>query len=318
MLNAMEYVTLRNTNLSVSRFCMGGCPMGMYGWGETYEKDFLAAIDAALELGVNFFDTADTYGLGQSERILAKGLGRRRKDVVIQSKFGVNVESGKTEIVNAPEYLRRALDASLKRLNADCIDIYVVHYWDNVTPPDEIVAELERQRDAGKIRYFGLSNLTAEQLPNWAPFRSKFATIQSQFSLACRDHEDALRSVSETLDATIMTWGSLGQGVLTGKYGQDVVFPENDRRSRDAYVNFHGEKLLKNLEIVNQTRKVAASHGKTLSQVAIRFILDFFKDSVAIVGIKSPSQAIDCANSVGWRLSVEDLRQLDLISRAGS
>ena len=310
----MEHLTLRNSDLSVSRFCMGGCPMGMYCWGETHEKDFLAAIDAALELGVNFFDTADVYGLGQSERILAKGLGNHRKDVVIQSKFGVSVKNGKTKYVNTPEYLRRALDASLERLKTDYIDVYVVHYWDAVTPPGEIVAELERQRDAGKIRYFGLSNLTAEQLPSWTPFRNKFSTIQNQFSLACRDHEDALRSTAAALDATAMAWGSLGQGVLTGKYDENATFPKNDRRSRDAYVNFHGEKFKQNMKLVERLKHVAQAHGSSCAATAVRFILDYLPDSIAITGVKTAEQLRDCVKSMEWKMSRNETETLSSIT----
>ena len=147
----MEYLRLNNSDLTVSRFCMGGCPMGGFDWGETNQKDFIEAIQTALAEGVTFFDTADTYGLGQSERTLAKGLGNHRKDVVIQTKFGVRVGNGKTIIDNSPAWIQEALDRSLKRLNTDYIDLYVVHYWDQKTPPEEIVAELERQKAAGKI-----------------------------------------------------------------------------------------------------------------------------------------------------------------------
>ncbi len=311
----MEYLKLRNTDLTVSRICMGGCPMGMYGWGKTYEEDFLAAIREAFDLGVNFFDTADVYGLGQSERILGKGLGKRRKDVVIQTKFGVKIFDGKKTYDSSPAYLDVALDRTLTRLRTDYVDVYVVHYWDEVTPPDEIVAELERQRDAGKIRYFGLSNVDLAQLPAWKPFRGLFVTVQNQFSLAYRRHEEELRSAAATLDSNIATWGSLGQGVLSGKYDENVSFPADDRRSRDVYVNFHGEKLKRNLKIVEAMKPIAEAHGQTLSSVAIRFILDALKDSIAIVGVKRPEQLADVSRCAGWSLSPEELRLLDQISK---
>ena len=134
----MEYVTLKNSNLKVSRFQMGGCPMGGFGWGETNEQDFLNAINIAIENGVNFFDTADTYGLGQSEITLAKGIKGKRDKVVIQSKFGVRRIDGKTLYDNSPQYMRSALEESLKRLNTDYIDVYVIHYRDN-TPIEQVV-----------------------------------------------------------------------------------------------------------------------------------------------------------------------------------
>ena len=123
----MEYIKFKN--LKLSRFCMGGCPMGGYDWGCTAEQDFIDAINYALDNGVNFFDTANTYGFGQSEETLAKGLGARRKDVVIQSKFGVRVMQDmvgrKTIYDNSPDYIRKALEGTLTRLKTDYIDIYI-------------------------------------------------------------------------------------------------------------------------------------------------------------------------------------------------
>lgn len=120
----MEYITLKNTNISVSRLCMGGCPMGGYGWGNVSESELIYAVRAALDCGVNFFDTADTYGLGQSEKTLAKALSGDRNKAVIATKFGVRVENSKTFYDNSPEYIVKALDASLKRLGTDHVDLY--------------------------------------------------------------------------------------------------------------------------------------------------------------------------------------------------
>ena len=155
----MEYITLKNSDLKVSRFQMGGCPMGGFGWGETHEQDFLDAIDVAIEKGVNFFDTADVYGLGQSELTLAKGIKGRRDKVIIQSKFGVKRQDGKTVYDNSPAYMRHALEESLKRLNTDYIDVYVIHYRDN-TPIEEVVDGLKTLQKEGKVRYLGLSNIS--------------------------------------------------------------------------------------------------------------------------------------------------------------
>ena len=310
----MEYVKLKNTDVAVSRFCMGGCPMGGYGWGETHEQDFIDAIHTALDAGVNFFDTADTYGLGQSELTLAKGLGNHRKDVVIQSKFGVKAGRGKTVIDNSPAYIREALEGSLSRLGTDYIDIYVVHYWDEITPVADIVGELERLREAGKIRHFGISNIKKDAVKDWSPFKGEFVTAQYEFSLACRLHEEEIKMASDILGATPMTWGSLGQGILTGKYGADVKFDDNDRRNRDAYINFHGEKLQNNLRIVEQLKKVAAAHGKTCAATAIRFILDHLENSVVIAGIKNVAQMNSNLDSFGWKLDGAEMAMLDEVS----
>ena len=309
----MEYVTLKNSNLKVSRFQMGGCPMGGFGWGETNEQDFLNAINIAIENGVNFFDTADTDSLGQSEITLAKGIKGKRDKVVIQSKFGVRRIDGKTLYDNSPKYMRSALEESLKRLNTDYIDVYVIHYRDN-TPIEQVVDGLKALQKEGKIRYFGLSNIKKDGLQELLPYKNLFVNCQDEYSLACRKHEEDLLKVVEKLNVTPLTWGSLGQGILTGKYDINTVFDSNDRRSREIYVNFHGEKLKKNLEIVEKLKIIAASHGKTVPATAIRFILDNIKDSVVIAGVKNEKQMLSNLDALDWHLTKEEIEILNEVS----
>lgn len=311
----MEYITLQNTDLRVSRFCMGGCPMGGYGWGSVQESELLDAIHAALDAGVNFFDTADTYGLGQSERTLAKGLGSRRRDVVIESKFGVRVGGGKTVYDNSPEYIQQALEESLRRLNTDYIDVYLIHYRDGKTPIADVVGKLEELKAAGKLRYYGLSNIHGDGLEELLPYAGRFACCQDELSLACRKNEDDLRAVQSRLRATPMTWGSLGQGILTGKYNlENVCFGADDRRSREIYVNFHGEKLEQNLRIVEALKKIAANREKSVAACAIRWILDTLPESVVIAGVKRPAQLSANVEAMGWTLNEEELRELNEVS----
>lgn len=311
----MEYITLQNTDLRVSRFCMGGCPMGGYGWGSVQESELLDAIHAALDAGVNFFDTADTYGLGQSERTLAKGLGSRRRDIVIESKFGVRVGGGKTVYDNSPEYIQQALEESLRRLNTDYIDVYLVHYRDGKTPIADVVGKLEELKAAGKLRYYGLSNIHGDGLEELLPYAGRFACCQDELSLACRKNEDDLRAVQSRLRATPMTWGSLGQGILTGKYNREnVCFGADDRRSREIYVNFHGEKLEQNLRIVEALRKIAANREKSVAACAIRWILDTLPESVVIAGVKRPAQLSANVEAMGWTMNEEELRELNEVS----
>lgn len=310
----MEYITLKNSNLQVSRLCMGGCPMGGHGWGNVKEGELIGAVHAALDAGVTFFDTADTYGLGQSERTLAKGLGSHRKEVVIQSKFGVRVGPGGTVYDNSPEYIRSALDGSLRRLNTDYIDVYVIHYRDGKTPIADVVGTLEELRSAGKIRFFGLSNVHGDGMEELRPYAGQFVCCQDEFSLACRSNESDLRRVGAELGVTAMTWGSLGQGILTGKYDKNTTFGRDDRRSREIYVNFHGEKLLKNLEIVEELKPIAANHGKSVAACAIRWILDTLPQSVVIAGAKRPAQLAGNAEAMDWHLTPEEMQLLDEIS----
>ena len=313
----MEYITLKNSDLKVSRICIGGCPMGGYGWGDVREKELVQAVNTALDNGVNFFDTAETYGLGQSEITLGKALGSRRHEAVISDKFGVHAQKGQpTFYDNSHDYIISACDGSLKRLNTDYIDIYTIHYRDGKTPLSEVVETLEELKKQGKIRYFALSNIHEDDKEELKQLKGKFVSFQDEYSLACRKNEKDMFDFSENYELTPLTWGSLGQGILTGKYNLDNVnFGADDRRSRDIYVNFHGEKLLKNLEIVDVMKEIARKHNKPVSAVAIRFILDYIPDSVVLCGAKRPSQVLGNVEGADWHLDKEDVQKLDEVSK---
>ena len=312
----MEYITLKNSVLNVSRICMGGCPMGGYGWGNVQEQELIDAVHTAIEYGVNFFDTADTYGLGQSEITLGKALEKKRNKVVIATKFGVRAEKGKTTFYdNSPEYIRKALEASLRRIGTDYIDLYQVHYRDGKTLLSEVVGTLEDLREKGYIRYYGLSNIHKSDIDEIRAFSNMFVSFQDEYSLACRKNEHDIISIANELSMTPLTWGSLGQGILTGKYDRNVKFDSDDRRSKEIYVNFHGEKLLKNLRIVDEIKKISSVTGKTVPSIAIRFILDYIKDSVGLTGVKKPQQIISNIEAMDWNLSLEHITALENISR---
>ena len=310
----METIHLPHSELTVSRLGMGGCPAGEYGWGHVSRPDVERAFHEALDAGVNLFDTADTYGLGRSEESLGEALGARRREAVIATKFGVRVENGQTTFDNSPAYLRAALDASLKRLNTDYIDLYQVHYLDGKTPADELMDALIALKKAGKIRAIGLSNLKREDAAAFAPYREHISSFQHHFSLAHRDDEALIRLLSDTLGASPFTWGSLGQGVLTGKYDRAVTFDSSDRRSRAIYDNFHGDKLLHNLAIVDAMRPIAEAHRAPLSAVALRWILDTLPGSVALTGVKSPQQGLDNRLALTFTLTAEERALLDQAS----
>ena len=294
---------------------MGGCPMGGYGWGITQEQDFVDAINTAIDCGINFFDTADTYGLGQSELTLAKGLGNKRDKVIIESKFGVKAGHGQTIYDNSPTYIREALEATLKRLNTTWVDVYTIHYRDSVTPIADVVDTLLSLKQEGKVRYFGLSNVKTDELPELSNYKHLFVNTQEEFSLACRRNDTALIATATELDVTPMTWGSLGQGILTGKYDRNCKFETNDRRSREIYVNFHGEKLEHNLKIVDGLKQVAQNHQKTVAASAIRFILDYINGSVVLAGAKNSKQIIANAEALDWQLTEEEVLKLNELSR---
>lgn len=310
----MESIALKQTDLTVSRLCIGGCPAGEYGWGNVSRAEVEQAMLHAVEHGINFFDTADTYGLGRSEETLGDTLRPYRDRVVIATKFGVRVENGKTWYDNSPAYLQASLAASLKRLKTDHIDLYQVHYLDGVTPIPVLMEALIRHQEQGHIRAIGLSNIAPDAVPALLPYTDHIATFQNHFSLAHRDDETAMRQISGALYAAPLTWGSLGQGVLTGKYDQTVHFTADDRRSRSIYDNFYGDKLLRNLRIVEAMRPIAKAHGVPIASVAVRWILDAMPGSVVITGVKSPQQAQDNALAMTFTLTPDQLAELDQVS----
>lgn len=310
-------INIKNTDLYVSELCLGGCPLGGYGWGDVERNDLINAVKSAVDSGINFFDTADTYGLGESERTLAEALGSKTKDVIITTKFGVRVEKGKTTYDNSRGYIFKAVEASLKRLNRDYIDLYQVHYRDDVTPLTEVAESLEILKNQGKIRYYGLSNISKKDGEELEAFGkdNPFVSFQNEYSLACRKNEKDMIYLRDEFSMTPFTWGSLGQGILSGKYDKNCNFKENDRRSRETYVNFHGEKLLKNLEIVEVLKEIASKRGKSVSAVAIRWILEYLKNCVVIVGAKNPKQVTQNVEALGWNLDKEEIEKLNNVSK---
>ncbi len=310
-------INIKNTDLMVSELCMGGCPLGGYGWGDVQKTELINAVKTAVDSGINFFDTADTYGLGESERTLAEALDSNSQNVVITTKFGVRVENGKTIYDNSREYIFKAVEGSLKRLNRDYIDLYQVHYRDGVTPLSDVAESLELLKKQGKIRYYGLSNIHQSDEQELETFgnNNPFVSFQDEFSLACRKNEIEMFRFRDKFNMTPFTWGSLGQGILSGKYDKNCKFDSNDRRSRDIYVNFHGQKLLKNLDIVEVLKEIALEVDRSVSAVAIRWILDYLKNSSVIVGAKSSKQVLQNVESLNWSLTSEQIDRLDKISK---
>ena len=305
---------MHNSDLIVSRLCVGGCPMGGYGWGTVSETDMIDAVQAAISQGVNMFDTADTYGLGQSERLLGTALGANRKSVIIATKVGVRVENGKTFYDNSREWINKAVESSLRRLNTDYIDIYQIHYRDKVTPLSDVIETFEKLKIEGKIRYFGLSNIYKDDMAEISPYADSFVSFQDEYSLACRTHEVDILHLIENFHLTPLTWGSLGQGILTGKYDANCLFGKDDRRSREVYTNFHGDKLVKNLKIVEVLKEISNEVKKSVASVAIRFILDFIPRSVVLAGVKNKNQVISNCEAFGWKLTPGQINRLKAIS----
>ena len=312
----MEYITLNNSDLTVSRICIGGDPMGGHGWGNIEDSLLIEAINTAVDIGINFFDTADTYGLGKAETLLGRTLGSRKYDVVIGSKFSVRwTEDMKSYYDNSPEWIEQALQNSLKRLDRDYIDLYQLHWRDYKTPVDKIFEKLISLKEKGYIRAIGLSNVRDHDIVDFAPYKEHISTFQNEYSLANRENENDILKCANLLGINPMTWGSLGQGILTGKYDRNSVFGTDDRRSRSVYKNFHGEKLEKNLIIVEEMKKYSCESGHSLPSIAIRYILDYLKNSIVIAGVKNKNQVFSNAEAFGWELHPNTLQNLLNISK---
>jgi len=311
----VDYIILDNSDLKISQLGFGCCPMGGHGWGKISSKELKNAVLLALDKGVNLFDTADVYGFGESERLLGQFLKSRRHEAIIATKFGVRIDNqGKAFYDNSPAWIENALEESLKRLDVDCIDLYQIHYLDGKTPLTDIIGVLENKRLEGKIRYYGFSNITLKDIYEHI-LPKEMISFQLEYSLANRSNEEKIIKIVQEKKLGFISWGSLGQGMLSGKYKIDTVFPKNDRRNRPTYLNFYGNKFKKNLTIVEEMKRISDSIGKTLPQIAIRWLLDYLGFGAILVGIKNPDQISENVGAFGWHLKQNEVKSLNLISK---
>lgn len=312
----MQYIHPSNTNLKLSQICFGGEQLGGFDWGSYNIIETLDAANLAMEKGLNFFDTADCYGLGESEINLGKLVKGKRDQYIIGTKFGVkidpNVTTNRVTYDNSNGYIEKALTGSLKRLQTDYIDIYQVHYWDNKTPLEEIFSTLEKYCENGKIRYYGISNfdclnIRKENFPHLLSF-------SYEYSLANRSKETIIKENLKK-GLTFLSFGALGQGILTGKYNKETTFDSSDRRRHEKYTNFFGEKLEHNLQIVEVMQQISSNHpGVSEAQIALRWIIEKLPQTILVTGIKKIKQLKDNLNVFTFALSNEEVRQLDQIS----
>ncbi len=307
----MEYKKLGLTDLKISRLGFGGCPIGGHGWGKVRDEDSIAAIRRALELGVNFFDTADIYGLGHSEEILAKGLGKYRKKAIIATKVGLrwDKKEKRSHPDLSPKHINEAVESSLRRLRIDCIPLYQIHYSDPKTPIGETMEALKKLQKEGKIKYIGCSNFSSK-LINEAQKYGRLEALQASYNVLDRAIEESLIPTCRRWKMSLFVYGPLAQGLLTGKYDLETKFAKNDRRSRKEYKNFHGKRFRANLVIINKLKEMSLKYNKTPVQLAIRWILDNDFITCAILGIKTPEEIEENAAALEWKLTLEDRREL--------
>ncbi len=302
---------LGRSDLRISRIGFGAAQLGGHAWGKVDQLETSRAVRLAIDEGINMFDTADCYGLGRSEELLGIALAGVREQAFIATKFGVRFRNDKTVFYdNHPDWIDQSLEASLRRLDTDHIDLFQVHYWDGATPQDLLFGHLELKRDQGKIGYYGVTNMRVENPGRWPGLVS----FSFEFSLAERKIEEEIsRSIEDGL--TFIGYGSLAQGLLSGKYKDLSNFEKDDRRLRESSRNFHGNQLPKNLKIVEEVKKASKHYpGATVSQVALAWLLRRFDRSSALVGIKTRRQLSEIVGVRDFTLSDEDFYRLEKIS----
>jgi aryl-alcohol dehydrogenase-like predicted oxidoreductase len=305
----MEKRRLGQQGLEVSALGLG-C-MGMsefYGQGD--EEESIATIHRALELGVNFLDTADMYGPFENERLVGRAIEGRRDEVVLATKFGnQRGEDGSFLGINgSPEYVRRACEASLERLGTDVIDLYYQHRVDKTVPIEETVGAMKELVDEGKVRYLGLSEASPETIRR-AHQVHPISALQTEYSLWTRDPEAEILPTLRELGIGFVAYSPLGRGFLSGAIQTPDDLPQDDFRRRNP--RFQGENFQKNLELVERVREIADEKGVTPSQLALAWVLHQGRDIVPIPGTKRRKYLEENVKAVEIELTEDDLRRLD-------
>ena len=296
------------------RLAFGCEQLGAYEWGEVDPAEVAAAVEVAIGQGITLFDTADCYGRGASERRLGRVLAAHRDKVIIATKFGVRFsDSGSVFHDSSPRWAEDALDASLRRLGTDRIDLLQMHYWDGVTPLETLFDALERLRERQKIRWYGITNHASLSVA--AASYPGLVSASLEYSLVERAHEAAARTFAD-IGLTFLGYGTLGQGMLSGKYDGNARFGSGDRRARPRYRNFHGARLNRNTRIVTALKAYACELGTSPSQLAIAWVLDRLPGCITLVGIKRPAQLLDALGALRVQLPEAARAALDAVSLA--
>ena len=295
--------------------------LGCNNFGMRIDEDASkAVVDAALDAGVNHFDTADIYGKGRSEEFLGRALGRRRSDAVITTKVGMGVPEG--EAAASEERVTRVCDESLGRLGTDSIDLYLLHQPDPMTPIGETLSAFAKLVAAGKVREIGCSNFSGAQLEEAETVAQelgvpRFVNVQNDFSLLNRSVEADVIPVCERLDVVLMPYFPLASGVLTGKYRKGQPHPEGSRLAAwgpmaDQFAS--DEKL----DVVERLIEYAAAHGHTLPELALSWLAGTPTVGSVIAGATSPEQVrANAAATTAWVLTPDERAEVGALARVG-
>ena len=305
----MEYRQLGNSGLEVSVLGLGTNNFGM----RCDEAQTAKVLDQAIETGVTLIDTANMYSAGKSEEFIGKALKGKRDRVLLATKFGLAMGKGPMTKGGSRKHMMDSVDASLKRLQTDYIDLYQVHFVDRRMPVEETLRALDDLVRVGKVRYIGASNYDAWHLceAHWTAHQhslNRFVSVQNHYSLLKRDLEREITPFCQAYGVGIIPFFPLESGLLTGKYERGQPPPEGTRMASSPY--FAGVLTDHNFDIIEGLEKFAAERGRTIGELAIAGLLN---QPAVIAGATKPEQVVSNAKGIDWKLSPEDLDELNKI-----
>jgi aryl-alcohol dehydrogenase-like predicted oxidoreductase len=310
----MDRIRYGRTELDVSVIVLGTWVTGGWMWGGADELDSIRTIHRALDLGINFIDTAPVYGFGRSEEILGKALQQRpeRDGAVIATKCGLEWDAEQRHIRrnSSPSRIRQEVDDSLRRLGRDCIDLYQIHWPDPNTPFEDSMAVLVELCDAGKIRHIGLSNCNREQIADCLRV-APVCSLQPPFNLFEREAAKELLPFCQEHGIATLVYGGICRGLLSGKFSGAETFPKGDLRRADP--KFKPDRFKQYVKAVDELKKLATKYDRSMAQFALCWALQQPGVTAVIAGARTPQQVEDNAGASGWLIAEEDLRRVEAI-----